>query len=256
MRTTIRISDGTMAFATESGDGAGAVRYERYSMNLGMSSAANLRQAFGEHTLLSDRGDEVLVSVGGPVMLVPQEEYDETQVEQHFRHAMTGTDRQTILTDPVGALGVVAVFGVDRDLCTVVSDNFQSVRFTPLMHVVWENFLRRSFMGNRRKLFAYLHEHTMEVVSFRQNNVRFSNSFSVRHAADAAFFLLSVWQQLPMDAEGDELYVVGTVEMMIELTAELRRFVAHVSDITPASRIGRVPVGMPFDMQLLYSSRK
>lgn len=253
MRTTIRISDGTMAFAAQSGDGTGNVRFERYSMNLGMSAAANLRQAFGEHTLLSGHGDEVVVSMGGPVLMVPQEEYDEATVGQLFRHVFKGTERQTVLTSQLDALGTVAVFGVDRDLCTVVGDNFSKVSYMPLMRPVWENFLRRSFMGNRRKLFAYLHEHAMDVVSFRQGKVRFSNLYQVRHAADAAFFLLSIWQQLGMDAQTDEIHLAGTVEMMIELAAELRKFVANVNDITPTSRAGHMPAGLPFDLQIFYA---
>lgn len=253
MRTTIRINDNTMAFSTDSGSGANAIRYERYSMNLGMSAAANLRQAFDERTLLSDHGDEVVLSVGGPVLLVPMEEHDEAQATKQFRHVISRTERQTVKTSRVDALGVVAVFGIDRDLCTVVGDNFKQTEFMPLVQPVWENFLRRSFSGNRRKLFAYLHEHTMDVVAYRQNKVRFSNSFQVRHAADAGFFLLSVWQQLGLDAENDEMHLAGTVEIMFELTAELRRFIAHVTDITPTSRSGHLPVGMPFDLQVYYA---
>lgn len=250
---TIRISDGAMAFATEAGEHSAMVRFERYSMNLGMSAAANLRQAFSEHTLLANHGDEVLLSMGGPVLMIPLEEFVEGDVESLFHHVFSNTERQTVKTVRMESLGIVAAFGVDRDLCTVLADNFRQVDYMPLMQPVWKNFLRRSFTGSRRKVFAYLHEHTMDVVSFRQSQVRFANSFAVRHAADATFYLMSVWQQLAMDSKMDEMYIAGTVEIMIELKAELRKFITNVSDITPASRSGHMPIGLPFDLQIFYA---
>jgi flagellar basal body rod protein FlgF len=114
-------------------------------------------------------------------------------------------------------------------------------------------------------LFGYFHEQHVEIFSFQQNRFRFVNTFEIRHSSDAVFFLLSVWKQLNMSAQTDELHLVGdlfqgtTVNMTEEreaLLTQLRQFLMKVYVINPTADFNRAQVtelpGMPYDLQTLY----
>lgn len=106
--------------------------------------------------------------------------------------------------------------------------------------------------GNNEKLYCYFHDGKMELCSFRKNRFRFSNTFEVAHANDAAYFILSVWNQLAMNEKKDDIYLCGEFKERDALIEELHRFVANIYKINASSDFNRHPLtlqeGVPFDM--------
>jgi hypothetical protein len=94
------------------------------------------------------------------------------------------------------------------------------------------------------------------VFCFQQNRFRFCNSFDAGHAHDSLYFLLYVWKQLQLDAQNDELHVMGGVPEQDWLLEELKKYVQKVYLVNPVADLNRAPVteikGMPYDLQILY----
>ena len=135
--------------------------------------------------------DRVQVMLGSPVILVPLEEFEREQVAQLYQHAITGTSSDTVVSNVMPNLNAVAVYSIQKDLRTVIEDHFSDVKYTHLCIPVWNNLHRRSFTGQRRKLYAFFHEKRVEVFAFHQNRFRFHNSFPITRVQDAAYFLPS-----------------------------------------------------------------
>jgi len=69
-----------------------------------------------------------------------------------YQHAFTGSHSDAILYRVQPNLNVVAVFPINKDLKMVIEDNFQDVRFTPIMQPMWNYLHKRSFTGIYHKL--------------------------------------------------------------------------------------------------------
>jgi hypothetical protein len=96
----------------------------------------------------------------------------------------------------------------------------------------------------------------MEVFSYAQNRFKFCNSYAVNNPNDALYYLLAIWKQLTMDAEHDELHLVGDIVERDQLMEEAQKFVKRVFYINPSGEFNRASVtqikGMPYDMMTLF----
>ena len=198
-----------MAFAVGDPQENGMLVYEPYEMNMGISVAANLREAFKVSELLQSGYKRLLAEMDTPVMLMPIDDFGTQDIETLYHHTYHRQGNEEILSSILPDLNAIAVFAINKDLKLVIDDHFKDIRIQPLMQSVWTHIYRHLYVGPRRKLFAYFHEKRMEVFSFQQNRFRFSNSYEVENEHDALYYLLYIWKLTGMDTEKDELCLIG-----------------------------------------------
>ena len=209
LRLTIRFSRNNMAFAVGDPQENGMLVYEPYEMNMGISVAANLREAFKVSELLQSGYKRLLAEMDTPVMLMPIDDFGTQDIETLYHHTYHRQGNEEILSSILPDLNAIAVFAINKDLKLVIDDHFKDIRIQPLMQSVWTHIYRHLYAGPRRKLFAYFHEKRMEVFCFQQNRFRFSNSYEVENEHDALYYLLYIWKLTGMDTEKDELCLIG-----------------------------------------------
>lgn len=255
-RLTIRVTRHTLSFSAADASAECQVAYHPYTVKSGMSMAANLREAFKTDDWLNKGWRHAIVMVDTPVLMVPAEAFSAMTSDKLYNHAFSDRDGEVVMHTVLPSLSSVAVFGVNKDLRLVVTDNFEDAKFIPLCSPVWNHLHHRSFTGPRQKLFGYWHDKQLDVFSYRQNRFRFCNTFDANNSRDTVFFLLYVWKQTGMDQHHDELHIVGDVPEMAETVDMLRRYVRNVYVINPTADFNRSPVtrilGMPYDLMTLY----
>lgn len=251
-RLIIRIGRGTLSFSALDSENEGQIIYEPYTVRSGISMAANLREAFREIDLLNNGWQRAMVMTDSPVLMIPVEEYNDSQKEVLYRHTISQHDDETVMSAVLPSLNAVAVYSINKDLKLVVDDHFSDVRFTHVCTPVWSHLYRRSFTGVRMKLYAYFHDKKIDVFSFRQNRFRFTNSFQTELVPDSIYFILNVWKQLAFDNKRDELHLVGDLPERDELVQELRSFIQNVYVINPKAEFNRAPIteikNLPYDL--------
>jgi len=254
-RLTIRIGQGSLAFAAPDATAVGQVRYLPYTVRSGVSMAANLREAFKTEDMLNEGWTRAQVMVDTPTVMLPLEDFfeqDEQRNSLFYHHAITGHEHDVVLSTVLPSLNAAVLFAMNKDLKLVVDDHFEDVRFMALSQPVWGHLHRRSFTGTRRKLYGYFHDKSMEVFAFQQNRFRFCNRYAVTTALDAVFFLLAVWQQLGMDTQKDELHVVGTLPDKEAFLTEIRKYLQNAYVINPVADYNRAPItaikDIPYDL--------
>ena len=232
-RLIIRISKGRLSFATADGSD---VLYEDYALNSSISMAANLREALRTVPLLEESFERVLVMVDTYTLMVPANLFVEEESEELYHHAFTGQEQQLVMHTVLPDLNAVVLFAVQKDLRIVIANNFSDVRYTAAVAPVWRHLHQRSYTGQHQKLYGYFHD---------RNNPN-----------DALYYLLAIWKQLTMDAEHDELHLVGDIPERDQLLEEAQKFVKRVFYINPSGEFNRAPVtqikGMPYDMMVLF----
>ena len=233
------------------------IAYEPYVLKSSMSVAANLREAMKEADLASAGVKRALVMVDAPILLMPVEQFEEENMSALYHHSFPSEEQDVVLYNVLPDLNAVSVFSIAKDLTTVLSDNFDDVKFTTAMSPVWRHLHKRSFTGMRSKLYGYFHDQKLEVFSFYQNRFKFYNQFGTNRAHDALYFLLYVWKQLALSAEHDELYVLGDIPDAEWLVSELKRYVKTACVINPSADFNRAPAtqvkGMPYDLMALFT---
>ena len=253
---TLRIARNNMAFATPNETAIGGISYEPYVVKSGMSMAANLREAFLESPLLQGDFQRAQVLLDSPVLLTPLEEFNAQDVAPLFHYTFLGYENDELLNTVLPAQKAVAIYPMNKDLKLVLTDHFRDLRIMPLMQPVWSHAHKRSFVGMRKKLFAYFRGKQMDAFCFTQNRFRFANSFEISNESDAVYFLLHIWKTLGYHAQNDEMHLMGNLNNQMHLTKELKEYLKNVFVINPSAEFNRSPItqikGIPFDMMTLY----
>lgn len=256
LRLTIRFSRKNMAFAVGDPQENGMLVYEPYEMNMGISIAANLREAFKVSELLQSGYKRLLAEVDTPVMLMPIDDFGTQDIETLYYHTYHRKSNEEVLSSILPDLNAIAVFAINKDLKLVIDDHFKDIRIQPIMQSVWTHLYRHSYAGPRRKLYAYFHEKRMEVFSFQQNRFRFSNSYSVNNEDDALYYLLFIWKLTGLDVEKDELYLVGDESYMDILIENVKQHLKYCRVINQEVYFNNSQLAkrteIPYDMKAIY----
>lgn len=253
-RLVVRTGKGSLLFSTT--DEQSKVLFEQYPVNSSITMAANLREALRTSRLLNWQYQRTIVMVDAPVMMVPTELFREEDKTSLYFHAFTPKEQQVIMHTVLPDLNSVALFPIDKNLLNVINDSLFLPGIVAAMTPVWHHLHQRSYTGIHHKLYAYFHDHRMEVFRFANNRFVFYNAYAVNNSSNALYFLLSVWKHTNMDPEHDELHMVGDLPDEDALMNEARQFVKRVFNIKPSGEFNRAPVtqitGMPYDLITLY----
>lgn len=255
-RLTIRVSRYAMSFSVPDAENAGQIEYVPYPMKSGVSTAANLREAFLEEPLLQREWKKALVMVSTPVVIVPADSFRAGTETTIYNHAVLEHEGDLVMFSVLTQLNAVALFAVNRDLKTVIDDHFEDAKWCPVCQPVWNYMHQRSYAGMRRKLYAYFYDKHLALFSFAENRFRFVNTFDGTNRHDSVYFILSVWKQLALDQKRDELHLVGNIPEREEMMEQLHKFLQNVYRINPSGDFNRAPItqikGLPYDLMTLY----
>lgn len=253
-KMTIRLGKGTLSFTKQDpADRERPVSYEPYTVKGGISMAANLREALSGGTAI--RRAQVLADT--PSLLVPVEQFEETNMVKLFNYSYPpgAEEQRTVLYNVLPDLKAVCLFAVNKDVQTVLGDRFDEVKYIQAMTPVWHYLHHRSYTGHRSKLYGYFHEGRLDLFGFQQARFKYCNAFDAAHAHDALYFLLYVWKQLRLEAEHDELHLVGDIPEQEWLLGELKQYLQKAYVINPAADFGTLQgvtdSHMPFDLMTL-----
>ena len=213
--------------------------FEPYAMKSGISIAANLREAFKTSDLLSRAGSKVTVLV--------EEQYDMTYP------SLKGMSVETCV---LPAFSNRVAFAVEKDVKTVLCDNFEKVKLRSLMISVWEFLQRRNGAANNKKLYAYFHDGKIDICSFHRNRFTFANTFDADNIQNEMYYILGAWKLIGAKAANDDLFMCGKIDNREQLTAELKNFLSRVFYINPSADFNRVPatqiMNFPLDTMLQF----
>ncbi len=223
----IRIGHSTLALLTH--DGRQVSDYVESPTKNGISTAANLREWLKSQPLLSASYAQVRTLVLAPTLLVPTDEFDSSEADVLYKYTFSGHDRDTVLHNVLPDHHAVVVFGIEKDLSTVVSDHFSTCQWQPVCQPVWQRFVKRQQPSReRQRLHVYFHDGLADVFSFNGSHFRFHNSFPASHAKDALYYVLNAFTQQGLKATRDEVMILGSVANRKWLVQQLETYVGHV----------------------------
>lgn len=255
-RLIIRISRNSLMFASINNEGEGAISFYPYVLKSGISMAANLREAFRTEDILRESYSRILIMIDSPTLMVPLEEFREDAQQVLYQHAYQDHEKDEIVNTVLPDLNCVVIFSINKDTKLVIDDHFSQTTYIAAVAPVWRYLHQRSFIGTREKLYAYFHDRHMEVFSYGQNRFKFCNSFDVRDPHDALYYLLYTWKQIGLQAERDEIHMVGSIPECDWLAEELKKYIKRIYTINPAGDFNRATVtqieGMPYDLMTLF----
>ncbi len=227
---------------------------ESYEFKSSMSISANLKEAFSKLQLLDSKKENADILIDAPQIMIPIDLFSEDKKEALLNHALLGHENDAILSESLPLLSTTIVYPIHKILKGFIQENITQPHFYHVCSPIWKYLYRRSFTGQRMKLYAYFHDKKLNIFSFQKNRFNFTNSFDTNLAPDAAYFILNIWKQLGLDAKKDELHLLGEIPEPSELKKQLEMFIQNIYTININEEFNDSPLttieGLPLDMIL------
>ena len=224
----IRIGQSTLALLLH--DGHQIAHYEETVMRSGISTAANLRDWLKAQPLLMAPHATTTILLHTPTLIVPLDEFDTADTNALYTYTFSGHDRDVVTHTVLNDRHAVVVFGIDKDLDTVLTDQYGSCRWLPVCLPVWRRMGGRGgHHRERQRLHVYFHDGQADVFSFNGSHFKFSNQFPATHAKDALYYVLNAFTQQGMKATRDEVVVLGALPNRKWFVEQLGQYVGSVT---------------------------
>ena len=259
---SIRICPDGLSFCVYSHGEDDSLDYFVYPMQPTISLAANLKEALLTTPMLKEEYQRVNVLVATPhFTLVPSPEFDQDFLKDIFLLNFPKEEATHVSFNMLRRSDITIVFGLNRNVHQLISDDFPRARFYASASTLIEFFAEKSLTGEGQNVFAYLHGRELTLYAFNQGKLLFANSYASRHSSDDLYYIMQVWKQLGMDQLGDQLQLVCdkdtalTDKRLEELTAHARKYLKRVTVINPQedfqSKITQGHPEIPYDLQTI-----
>lgn len=231
--------------------------YMPYKIERSLSMAANVKEMLQQNEFLRLPYKRVRIYTAKTNHLpVPFELFDEDQAEGLYYQSYPKEGNDTVLYNILPKANVAMLYALDKTVYQLLKEQFPDARFYAIASPLTEYFTGKSYLGNSKKLYAYLQGESLTVLCFDRGRLLLLNTFSCKKADDAIYYLLYVWKQLDYDQNRDELHLAGIIPEKETLLHQLRKYLRQVYVINPTAEFNRSEFSkieeIPFDLQTSF----
>ena len=255
---SIRLSTDGFSFSIYNPLSGNDFYYRVYPVNTQRSMAANVKAFLAATDELKHPYKQTNILIHSfRYTPVPLELFEDEQMEAIFYQNLPQQKNEVILCNVLGKTNSVILFSLDKLTHLLLSEQFPAARFFSAVSPQIENLSYKSAQGNNLKLYANMHDRSVDAFAFNKGQLLLVNSFQTSGNNDINYYLLNLWQQLKFDQERDELHLIGQLESRKEVTACMQKYIRHVYSINPHAEFNQsesTPIeAIPFDIQSLIS---
>lgn len=147
------------------------------------------------------------------------------------------------------------LMGVDDRLLNFLRRTFNNPRISHYLTPLCRYFLHKSRRGNSAKMYVNMRDGSLDLLAFADGAMLMANTFRYREVADAVYYIMACRQQLSLDADSGEVYVLGNAADRENIVAMLRQYLKYVMpEVFPSelfSTLGRDSMKVSFDIIIL-----
>lgn len=211
------------------------------------------RAVYDNDFLLSDYRKVYVLCATGRFTFVPQPFAGERSVEDYYRFCFPNQSDK-VLVNRLIRNSAYNVFGIDAGIYGFLERTFGFPVFIHHLSPLCEFFQNKSQLGNFAKMYVQFQECGIDVLVFNKSGLQFANHFQGEQPVDLLYILLSVWQQLGLDQQKDELQFAGLSAARQGVVDLLKSYICNVVPVVFPPRIyelGKDTILAPFDLTAL-----
>lgn len=147
------------------------------------------------------------------------------------------------------------IYALDEEVYEFCVRSLASPLFVHHLSSLYSFLLKYQPVQNVRRLYAVVDDGILDILSFSQNGVAFSNTYSISQPTDILYFILYIWKELAMDVETDELFIMAASPSRVKLIEGLAPYLRNIKPIelpAEAFLLGYEASKAPIDLISLY----
>ena len=160
---------------------------------------------------------------------IPQELFDNDHINDIFYFNHSKQANETLLWNKAHESQNITIFSLDKSAFQLLKTYYPEANFYSHHYLLSEYFAAKSRFGNTRKVYASFSSNRLYIYCYERGNFLMTNTFETRHFEDRLYYLFSVWKQLDLDQQRDELFLTGILIDKESLMKQLKKYILQVS---------------------------
>jgi hypothetical protein len=196
-------------------------------------NASGIRELISKDDFLTKKYRKVRIVMPSPrFTLVPSALFDPASKNEFFSLNHRIEEGRSILLNKAEDPDVYIVFSVIKNIHDVLEEYYPAVH--PYVHL---KSLFTHIAGSAKSMTGnYIHLHVerdyFNLIIFRDNQLKFCNTFNYRSVPDIMYFVFNVFSKLGLKQE-ETINISGIKQKNHEMTASLRDYVSSVKFAVP-----------------------
>ncbi|MDB4297348.1 DUF3822 family protein [Flavobacteriaceae bacterium] len=197
------------------------------------STPSNLLEAvkavFETETVLQQTYDEVvLIHQNEMSTLVPQEYFDEDNLEAYLKNTVKTFENDFISFDELDTIKANTVYIPYVNVNNFIFDQFGTFTYLHANTVFIQNILQHFPSSEAPKMYINVYANNYQLVVVKEGKLLLSNHFSFTTKEDFAYYILFVADQLKLDTNVFELTLFGDINEQTDYYKLLYNYVRNV----------------------------
>ncbi len=202
--------------------------YKTTLFNNKLSYIENIKRLIFDFDFFSQKFKTTQVMVfSKEYTLVPETFYEEKKTKEIFNFNIA-TKNETVLTNKVAENDFYVLFAMDDELHSFLLRSLWNPVFTHHISQLLSYFCGHNHETKEKRCYVNFHEELMDICCFRQNKLLSANTFPISEKLNALYFIVGIWEKLPMDQSTDFLYVTGNTDSQKETIDALKKLIKRV----------------------------
>lgn len=150
--------------------------------------------------------------VNGLSTIVPNSLFDEDRKKAFLKFNTDLQGDELVVVNDIKNLNAKNIFALPFSVKSKIDFLFNNVNYIHFSTQLVENILVNNKNQNTKKVFIHVQNSHFELIVIESNNLLFYNSFNYQTPEDLIYYLLFAFEQLKLNPEKNELFVLGDIE--------------------------------------------
>lgn len=190
---------------------------------------SQVERIFASEPLLNKTFNKVTVShVNNLSSLVPKSLFDKNQLKSYLDYSVKTLENDFFDFDELAVINAVNVYIPYVNVNNYFIDKFGSFTFNHFSSLLIEQLISQNSLSNNAQLFAHISENHFEIIVIQSQKLLLYNTFNYQTKEDFIYYILFVAEQLALNPNTFDLFLLGAVSSSDKLFAIAYKYVKNV----------------------------
>ena len=162
-----------------------------------------------------------------PSTIIPNQLYDATKKEVYANFVIGET--QKIKTDIIHHANSTILYSVEENITNTLNQIQTEIKEKNSSTIAISSILNQYSDRKERNCFLIKENNKIEIIVIQADQLIFQNYFEVNSPTDVLYFTLFCFEQLKMDTNKNELYLIGNIEKGDETYSLLYDYIRNIN---------------------------
>ncbi len=165
------------------------------------------------------------IVVNNLATLVPSPLFEEDRKKMYLKFNTSLEGDELVMVNEIKNLNTKNVFALPLNIKSKIDFLYTNIFYSHYSTILIDNLLAQNKNQRTKKVYVHVQQSHFEVIVIESNNLLFYNTFNHHSPEDLIYYLLFVFEQLQLNPEKEEVFLLGEIEKTSPIYTTLLKYI-------------------------------